>query len=144
MMPLKFNPKTAAALVVLVALGTAAGFAAHRYGKPKTVVHVVTLTYVEGTTDDQKKAVLGGVEKMASEIPGIRNVWLKPAKVQGYQYEKLAGGKDKYHRMTDAFVIEFESAAAMETYANHPAHKAWEKLYVPLRARSATSDITNE
>lgn len=143
-MQLKKNFKQAAAAALLVALGTAAGFAAHRYGKPKTVVHVVTLTYVEGTTEEQKKAVLDGVEKMASEIPGIRNVWLKPAKVQGYQYEKLANGKDKYHRMTDAFVMEFESVAAMETYASHPAHKAWEKLYVPLRARSATSDITNE
>lgn len=144
MMHWRLNLKSAAAAAVLVALGAAAGIAAQRYGKPKTVVHVVTLAYVEGTTDEQKKAVLDGVEKMASEIPGIRNVWLKPAKVQGYQYEKLATGKDKYHRMTDAFVMEFESAAAMETYANHPAHKAWEKLYVPLRARSATSDITNE
>lgn len=143
-MRLELNLKSAAAAAVLVAMGAAAGFAAHRYGKPKTVIHVVTLAYVEGTGDKQKQAVLDGVERMASEIPGIRNVWLKPAKVQGYQYEKLGNGKDKYHRMTDAFVIEFESAAAMEIYANHPAHRAWEKLYVPLRARSATSDITNE
>ena len=128
----------------MLALAAMAAGAAHKYGKPRTVVHVVTLTYNEGTSEDEKKAVLDGVEKMAAGIPGIRNVWLKPAKVQGYQYEKLANGKEKYHRMTDAFVIEFDSAAAMDAYTNHPAHRAWEKLYVPLRARSATSDVTNE
>jgi len=143
-MPMKMSVRSVVGTTVLLALAAMAAGAAHKYGKPKTVVHVVTLTYNEGTTEDEKKAVLDGVEKMAAGIPGIRNVWLRPAKVQGYQYEKLANGKEKYHRMTDAFVIEFDSAAAMEAYANHPAHKAWEKLYVPLRARSATSDITNE
>lgn len=143
-MPMKLTLRSVAGTTALLALAAMAAGAAHKYGKPKTVVHVVTLAYNEGTSEDQKKAVLDGVEKMAGEIPGIRNVWLKPAKVQGYQFEKLANGREKYHRMTDAFVMEFESAAALEAYAKHPAHQAWEKLYVPLRARSATSDITNE
>ncbi len=143
-MRMKMTMKLVLGSAALLALAAGLGVAAHKYGKPKTVVHVVTLTYNEGTAEGQKKAVLDGVEKMAAEIPGIRNVWLKPAKVQGYQYEKLANGKEKYHRMTDAFVMEFESAAAMEAYANHPAHRSWEKLYVPLRARSATSDVTND
>ena len=139
---LKLRPALGLAALLLVAAGL--GFAAHKYGKPKSVIHIVTLTYEDGTTEDQKKAVLEGIEKMAAEVPGIRNVWLKPAKVQGYQYEKLANGKERYHRMTEAFVIEFESAAALEAYTGHPAHRAWEKLYVPLRARSATTDVTNE
>ncbi len=143
-MRMKMTLRQVLGAAVLLALGTGFGVAAHKYGKPRTVVHVVTLTYREGTSEDEKRAVLAGVEKVAAEIPGIRNVWLKPSKVEGYQYEKLAHGKEKYHRMTDAFVIEFDSAAAMDAYANHPAHRAWEKLYVPLRARSATSDITNE
>jgi hypothetical protein len=141
---INFNLRTVVlASAALLALGAGAAWAANKYGKPKTIIHVVTLSYKEGTTDAQKKQVLDGVEKMASEIPGIRNVWLKAAKVQGYQYEKLANGSTEYRRMTDAFVMEFESDAAMAAYAEHPAHAAWEKIYVPLRHRSATSDVTN-
>jgi len=63
--------------VALVALGAGIGVAANRYGKPSTIIHVVTLFYKDGTTDAQKKAVLDGVEKMAGEVPGIKNIWLK-------------------------------------------------------------------
>lgn len=128
----------------LLALGAGLGAAAHKYGKPKTVLHVVTLSYVEGTSESQRKAVLDGIERMASEVPGIRNVWLKPAKVQGYQHERLPGGRDKYHRMTDAFVIEFDSAQALDAWMNHPAYRGWERAYAQVRERSTASDITND
>jgi len=64
-----------AAASLLVALGRAAGFAANRFGKPKSVIHVVTLYYKDGTTEEQKKSVLDAIEKMASAVPGIKNVW---------------------------------------------------------------------
>ncbi len=104
-------------------------------GKPKSIIHVVTLYWKEGTTAAQKKAVFDGVEKMGAEIPGIRNVWLKSIKVQGD-----ADGK----RLESAFVMEFENAAAFKAYDNHPAHKAWEKVYLPVRGESRTHDITND
>jgi|GEM_PF-273349 len=143
--------KTAAvAGAALLAIGAAAGYAANRFGKPKSVLHVVTLYYKDGTTEAQKKAVLAAVEKMAGEIPGVRNVWLKSTKVQGVYVEKITEGRErsaqpvyKSHPFTDAFVIEFEDQAALERYADHPAHKAFEAVYLPLRARSSTHDITN-
>lgn len=128
---------------LLLALGLAAGMAANKFGKPKSVIHVVTLFYKDGTTEEQKRQVLDGVEKMAAEIPGIRNVWLKGMKVQGSVQEKTAEGKLINRNLTDAFVIEFESAEALKVYADHPAHAAWEKIYTPLRGQSRTSDITN-
>ncbi len=143
-MPLSLNLKKAlVAGSLLVALGAAAGLAANRYGKPKSVIHVVTLYYKDGTTEAQKKSVLDAVEKMASEVPGIRNVWLKSANVQGAYSEKQPDGSFKPHPFTDAFVIEFEDQAAFDKYANHPAHKAFEAIYIPLRGRSSTDDITN-
>ncbi len=135
--------KVLAAASLLVALGAAAGFAANRFGKPKSVLHIVTLYYKDGTTEEQKKSVLDAVEKMASEVPGIRNVWLKSTNVQGVFSEKQPDGTFKPRPFTDAFVIEFEDQAAFDKYANHPAHKAFEELYVPLRGRSSTHDITN-
>lgn len=143
-MQLKLNLKKAVLLsAALVVLGTGLAMAANKYGKPHSIIHVVTLYYKDGTTAEQKKAVLDGVEKMAAEIPGVKNVWLKSVKVQGAYYEKQADGSMKARPMTDAFVMEFENEAAFKAYDDHPAHRAWEKVYVPVRARSATSDITN-
>jgi len=143
-MPLTISVRSVVVTAALLALGAALAGAAHKYGKPKTVLHVVTLCYVEGTTEAQRKSVADGIERMATEVPGIRNVWLKPAKVQGYQHERLPGGRDKYHRMTDAFVIEFDSAQALDAWTNHPAYRAWERAYGQVRERSAASDITND
>jgi hypothetical protein len=136
--------------LALLALGTAAGYAANKFGKPKSVIHVVTLYYKDGTTDEQKKAVLAAIEKMAADLPGVKNVWLKSTKVQGVYMEKVTENKEKpsevsykTHPFTDAFVIEFEDQAAFERYADHPAHKAFEEVYTPVRGRSSTHDITN-
>jgi cell division protein FtsX len=136
--------------LALLAIGAAAGYAANRFGKPKSVIHVVTLYYKDGTTDEQKKAVLAAIEKMAAELPGVKNVWLKSTKVQGAYMEKVAENKEKpsevsykAHPFTDAFVVEFEDQAAFEKYVDHPAHKAFEEVYIPVRGRSSTHDITN-
>jgi hypothetical protein len=77
---------------------------------------------------------MDGVEKMASEIPGIKNIWLRPVSVQG-DYDGKA--------LTHAFVIEFENEAALKVYADHPAHREWEKVYLKVRGGSRTSDISN-
>ncbi|MCC7157279.1 MAG: Dabb family protein [Bryobacterales bacterium] len=128
---------------VLLLAGAGAGYAANKYGKPKSIIHVVTLYYQDGVTDAQKKTVTDGVEKMAAEIPGVRNIWLKGIKVQGSAQEKQADGTMKTRQFTDAFVMEFENEAAFKGYDDHPAHRAWEKIYVPLRGQSRTHDITN-
>jgi len=144
-MQLKISLKNAVMVsAVLLALGAGAALAANKYGKPKSIVHVVTLYYKDGTTEEQKKAVLDGIEKMAGEIPGIKNVWLKGVKVQGAYSEKQADGTMKSRPFTDAFVIEFEDDKSFKAYDDHPAHRAWEKVYLAVRGRSTTHDITNQ
>jgi len=39
--------------------------------------------------------------------------------------------------------MEFEDQAAFDRYATDPAHKAWEKVYLPVREESRTHDVTN-
>lgn len=121
-----------AGALALFGAGVAVG--ANKYNRPKSVLHVITLYWKDGITEEQKQEVWKATEKMASDFPGITNLWLKSIKVQGD-----AGGKD----LTSAFVIEFKDAAAFEAYTNHPAHKAWEKVYIPARGESRTHDITN-
>ncbi|HEY3443466.1 MAG TPA: Dabb family protein [Paludibaculum sp.] len=135
--------KMTMAAAALVALGAGIGVAANRFGKPTTIIHVVTLFYKDGTTEAQKKAVLDGVEKMAGEVPGIRNIWLKGIKAQVSAVIKDADGKLAEKRMTDAIVMEFESEAAFKAYDDHPAHREWEKIYTVVRGQSRTTDITN-
>lgn len=128
-------------LVSIVLLAGAVAMCAAE--KPKSIIHVVTLYWKDGTTDAQKKAVLDGIEKMGKEIPGITRVWLKPLKVQGNYPVKQPTGEIKVFPVTDAFVIEFKDEAAFNAYADHPAHKEWEKIYTEVRGRSVTSDISN-
>jgi hypothetical protein len=125
-----FDWKITVLFAVAGLLGAGAGAAANKYGKPKSVIHVVTIRWNEGVTPEQIKAAVDGVEKVAADYAGIRNIWTKPLKVQGQGY-------------THAVVMEFESAEALEKYAGSAAQKEWYKVYLPIRGESTTHDITN-
>ena len=97
---------------------------------PSTVLHVITVKWTGEATGAQKQAALDGVKKMASEIPGIANVWLKTVKVQPSDYNAV-------------IAIEFKDKAAFDAYGPHPSHQAWEKIYIPIREESRSHDVTN-
>jgi len=98
--------------------------------EPGTILHVVTVKWRADSTLQQQQAALDGVRRMAAEVKGIRNVWIRKIKVQPSDYDT-------------AFAMEFENKAAFEAYTISEAHKAWEKLYLPIREESRTQDITN-
>jgi ABC-type glycerol-3-phosphate transport system substrate-binding protein len=121
--------------IVLVSLAlavAAAGvlIAANSFNSPTTILHVVVVKWKADATQQQQQAAIDGVRKMAADVPGIKNVWVKKVKVQPADYNT-------------AFAMEFESKAAFDAYTNSAAHKAWEKLYLPYREESQTQDITN-
>jgi hypothetical protein len=116
-------------LAVLVLVCTSLG-AFGAAGTPGTILHVITVQWKADSTLAQQQAAIDGLRKMAAEVPGIRNVWIKKLKVQPADYSNV-------------FAIEFENKAAFEAYTNHPAHKAWEKIYLPIREESRTQDVTN-
>jgi hypothetical protein len=115
---------------VLVLFGAGVLVGANKFGQPKSIVHVVTVRWTADSTEQQRQAAIEGVKKMAAEIPGIRNVWTKTLKVQGEGFN-------------NAFVMEFADEKAFKGYDDHPAHRDWEKIYIPIRDRSASHDITN-
>ncbi len=117
-----------AAAAALFTAGVVVG--QNRYNKPTSILHVVTIKWKDGITPAEKQSAFAAVEKMAGQVDGIRNIWTKGIKVQGEGY-------------TDAFVLEFRDRAAFDAYADNPAHKEFEKVYIPLRGRSTTHDITN-
>jgi len=124
-----------AAALALVALG------ANKFSAPHSIVHVVTILWKEDSTPEQQQASLEGVKKMAAEIPGIKNVWIKQIKVQGRGKPAKDG---KPGRPYDAaFVIEFADQAAADRYIDHPAHLEWNKTYLAIREESTSHQITN-
>lgn len=102
----------------------------NNYGTPQSVLHVSVIKWKAEATDEQKAQAMEGIQQMAATIPGIKNIWLKADRVQPRDYHT-------------AFAIEFESRAAADTYVDHPAHRDWEKIYLPIRAESRNIQVTN-
>lgn len=120
--------KTGAVLgACLLVLG--AGVLWGALNKPKSVIHVVTVKWVDGTPQEKIDAALKGVETMAGKYDGITRVWTRSIKVQG--------------SATHAFVMEFKDEQALKNYAGSGPQKEWYQLYMPIRAQSVTFDITN-
>ena len=115
-------------LVLVFLAGVAVG--GNQYGTPKSVIHVVAIKWKVEATEADKERALQGVQEMAASIPGIKNIWLKADRVQPRDYHT-------------AFAIEFESRAAADAYVDHPAHRAWENIYLPIREQSRSVQITN-
>jgi hypothetical protein len=96
---------------------------------PKTVIHVVTVSWKEGTTPEQIQAALDGAQKLPSSYKGILHVWTKTVKAQG--------GK------THVIAMEFASEQALKEYAGSDAQTEWYKVYEGIREQSVTFDVTN-
>ncbi len=116
------------AAVCIFAAGALVG--ANVFREPQTLLHVVVVKWKAESTPEQQQAAIDGVRKMAADVPGIRNIWLKKIKTQPADYSTV-------------FAIEFENKAAFDAYTSNPAHKDWEKTYLPIREESHTQDITN-
>lgn len=96
---------------------------------PKTVIHVVTVSWKADATPARIQAAMDGVKALPASFKGIVRVWTKPIKVQGDR---------KF-----AFVMEFADEAALAAYTDSPAQKQWYETYLPIRDASTTFDITN-
>jgi hypothetical protein len=100
------------------------------FHQPNTIIHLVTVQWTDDSTPAQQQAAIDGVKTMAGEIPGIKNIWVKPIRVQPREYNAV-------------FAIEFENKAAADAYADHPAHQAWTKIYEPIHKESRSQEVTN-
>jgi len=120
----------AAALLALGPLSLSAADTA-----PKSVIHVVTVAWKEGTKPEQIQAALDAVQKLPAQYQGVTHVWTKALKVQNLEEAKI--------KKTHVIVMEFASEQALKDYTDSPAQKEWYKLYLPIRQQSTTFDISN-
>ncbi len=119
--------------VVALSLGTARALAADT--APKSVIHVVTVAWKEGTTPEQIQAALDGAKALPAAYKGITRVWTKTLKAQN--------ASEVVKKRTHIIVMEFADEQALKDYADSDAQKAWYKLYLPIRDASTTHDISN-
>jgi len=117
-------------IAVVFAAGIVIGQSQNKYNMPTTVLHVVTVQWKADSTPDQQNAAIEGIKTMASQTPGVKNIWIKKIKVQPAEFSTV-------------FAMEFENKAAFDRYTDAPAHKNWEKIYLPIRQESRTHDVTN-
>jgi hypothetical protein len=122
-------------LLATAALSLGAVSAAASATAPKSVIHVVTVAWKEGTTPEQIKAALDGAHALPAAYKGITRVWTRAIKVQNPPGTTLP--------RTHIIVMEFADEKALADYAGSDAQKEWYKLYTPIRAQSTTHDITN-
>ena len=127
--------KLFSALVLASALVAGASVASAADTAPKSVIHVITVAFKEGTTPAQITAMLDGVKKLPADYAGITHVWTNAIKVQNPEGAKV--------KKTHVIVMEFASEQALKDYTDSPAQKKWYELYLPIRDVSTTYDITN-
>lgn len=121
-------PLAAAPAAVLLLAGWAA--AAKIYGRPKTVLQVVTIKWTSEAAPEQRRAALEELEKAAAAAPGVRNLWLRALRVQPRDF-------------MSAYAIEFEDAPSAERFPATQAYEQWKKHYLPLIEESHTQQLTN-
>ena len=121
-----------ASIAVIAAALFFAGYAAgqNQFGQPHTVLQVSLIKFNPGVSDADGQKVIDGVKKMAAQIPGIKNVWLKAARMEPRDFDA-------------AIVIEFVNRAAADRYAESPIHYAWSKQLQQIRFTSISPQITN-
>ncbi len=123
-------------LLTVAALTLAAASAsAQTATAPKSVIHVVTVAWKEGTTPAQIQAALDGAQQLPGQFKGITHVWTKAIKVQNPPGTTV--------NRTHVIVMEFADEKALKDYDGCPAQAEWYKVYLPIRDSSTTHDITN-
>jgi len=127
------NPKFRIASISLIAGALFfAGYAAgqNQFGQPRTVLQVSLIKFNPGVSDADGQKVIDGVKKMAAQIPGIKNIWLKADRMEPRDFDA-------------AIVIEFVNRAAADRYAESPIHESWSRQLQQIRLTSISPQITN-
>jgi len=120
------------AIVFAAALLFGAGYAAAQahFAQPKTVLQISIIKFRDGISDEDGQRVIDGVKQVAAKIPGIKNVWLKAARMEPRDFDAV-------------IVIEFVNREAADRYAESPIHDAWSRELQRVRLTSISPQVTN-
>ena len=100
------------------------------FGQPKTVLQISIIKFRDGVSDEDGQRVIDGLKQVAAKIPGIKNIWLKAARMEPRDFDAV-------------IVIEFVNRDAADRYAESPIHEAWSRELQRIRLTSISPQVTN-
>jgi len=124
----------------------------------KKLMHCFAFTVIEGAGDAEWKAFQSATDALPQKIPGLTRVWhgklrapLAQFTTDGATRKKLGAGEKgvsgPVNRLSRQYGVcmEMDDEAALKTYAGHPAHAEWVKVYEKVRvAGTTTFDIIGQ
>jgi hypothetical protein len=118
----------------------------------KKLMHCFYFTPVEGASQADWDAFAKSTDALPGKIPGLTRVWrgklarnLTILSADQEATKKLRGGEKSVTGQVSAVVrqygvcMELDSAAALKTYADHPAHTEWDAIYSKVRQYGTTT-----
>ena len=123
-------------LVVGVALFCSLGSAGE-----KKLMHCFAFTPVDDATEADWEAFYKATDELPSKIDGLNKIWAGKLRRPLTTYSKTGEAKER----KNGVCMEMDDEAALETYADHVAHRKWEKAYFKVRQRgTSTYDILGQ
>jgi hypothetical protein len=115
----------AAAVQVAVGVLAAVGARAARSDSSPVVTHIVLFTPKPSLDSASLRSFAQLIQASLRQIPGVRRAYIGKAIDVSPAYERILGDKTyKY-----AALLEFDDAAALEAYLNHPLHRELGRLF---------------
>ena len=118
----------------------------------KKLMHCFAFTPIESASQADWQAFYQATYELPGKIPGLTKVWygklrrgLPIFNVDREARKKLASGEEKVTGEVTQTVrqygvcMEMDNEAALQTYAEHPAHKAWVDVYSKVRQPGTTT-----
>ena len=103
-----------------------------------TLMHAFAFTPVATATPQDFENLKKATADMVGKIPGLRRAWV--GKLRTPVDLGPVAPKREY-----GIALEFDDVKALDAYAEHPAHAAWERVYRRVREPGTTTfDILGE
>lgn len=118
----------------------------------KKLMHCFAFTSIDGASEADWAAFRNATDALPKKIPGLTRVWhgklrapLTQITIDGAARKKLGGGEKDVPatvnrvRRDYGVCMEMSDEAALKTYADHPAHAEWVKVYEKVRVYGTTT-----
>ena len=102
----------------------------------KALMHCFAFTTIDGASQSDWDAFTKATDELPSKIDGLNKVWLGKLRRPLNQFGR---NQDQPKQRQWGVCMEMTDEAALQTYADHPAHTDWVKVYQKVRVPGTTT-----
>ncbi len=118
---------------VTVLLAGALLFSGSGSAEEKALMHCFFFTPIAEASEADWDAFYKATVELPSKIDGLDRVWVGKLRKRAAVSQQVKLGREY------GACMELADEAALETYAAHPAHDAWAKIYAKVRVPGTTT-----